>query len=198
MKSRPLIPLALAGLVVAASLSAAPSDETRETAVGGPASDSGDVDERELSIAVTRERAVVTQGIYASTLRMLHDRYFHQDKRVLPARAMHDIFDDIEQQTGVKTRWISASLKPMSIDHSPKSEFEKLAAKKIADGSPHLELVVDGIYHRAIAIPLTGGCLSCHEDVFQNNGRKKFAGLVVSIPIAGGGEDPEPVVQTAK
>ncbi len=69
-----------------------------------------------LSIDVARDRATVTQDIYAATLRMLHQRYFHQDKRVLPARAMQDIFDDIENQSSVKARWISASFKPLSID----------------------------------------------------------------------------------
>ena len=96
---------------------------------------------------------------------------------------MQDIFSDIEDQSGVEARWISASLKPMSIDHAPESEFEKRAAKEIATGSTDVELVEDGFFRRAVAIPLTGGCLSCHEGAFQNNGRKKFAGLVVSIPL---------------
>ena len=38
----------------------------------------------------------------------------------------------------VKARWISASLKPMSIDHTPESDFEKKAANEIADSSQQL------------------------------------------------------------
>jgi hypothetical protein len=71
----------------------------------------------------------------------------------------------------------------MSIDHTPESEFEKRAAKEIAAGSAEVEVVEDGYFRRAVAIPFTGGCLSCHEGVLQNNGRKKFAGLVISIPL---------------
>ncbi|MEZ6134043.1 MAG: DUF3365 domain-containing protein [Pirellulaceae bacterium] len=130
-----------------------------------------------------RERTIVTQEIYAATLRMLHHRYFHRDRSVLPARAMQDIFTELEDQTGAEARWISASLKPMSIDHTPSTEFEKKAAKEIADGKPHLEIVEDGYYRRAVAIPLAGGCLGCHEGMFQNNGKKRFAGLVVSMPL---------------
>ena len=90
---------------------------------------------------------------------MLHDRYFHRDKFVLPARVMQDVFTDLERQSGIETRWIAASLRPMSIDHTPESEFEKRAASEIAGGKPHLEVVEADYYRRAIVIPLTGGCL---------------------------------------
>jgi hypothetical protein len=83
----------------------------------------------------------------------------------------------------MQTRWIAASLRAMNVDNKPQSDFEKHAAKEIAAGKPELEMIDKDYYHRAVAIPLTGGCLSCHEGVFQNNGRKKFAGLVVSIPL---------------
>jgi hypothetical protein len=145
--------------------------------------DSSTADGKQLSVDVARDRAVVMQDVYKATLVMLHERYFHRDRSVLPARAMQDIFADIERQSHVEARWISASLKPMSIDHTPESEFEKRAAKEIAAGSAEVEVVEDGYFRRAVAIPFTGGCLSCHEGVLQNNGRKKFAGLVVSIPL---------------
>lgn len=136
-----------------------------------------------LSVEVARDRAKVMQDIHLATLTMLHDRYFHRDKSVLPARAMQDIFSQIERQAGVETRWISASLQPMSIDHAPESEFEKRAAKEIAAGTPHLEVVEADHYRRAIAIPLTGGCLGCHEKHFQRRLGKQFAGLVISMPL---------------
>jgi hypothetical protein len=164
-----------------AGVSIAFSDEPRSNKGAAPSSESaGDGD---LSINVARQRAVVAQDIYSATLRTLHRRYFHKDKAVLPARAMQDIFDDVESESKVKAQWISASLKPMSIDHTPETAFEKQAAKEIAAGTPHIEIVEDGYYRRAVAIPLTGGCLGCHEGMFQNDGRKKFAGLVVSLPI---------------
>ena len=71
----------------------------------------------------------------------------------------------------------------MSIDHAPESDFEKRAAKEIAAGAEDVEVLEDGYYRRAVAIPLAGGCLGCHEGVFQGNGRKKFAGLVISMPL---------------
>lgn len=148
-----------------------------------PITDTPPLETTTLSVELARDRATVMQNVYKSTLMMLHDRYFHRDKSLLPARAMQDIFSDIEDQSGVEARWISASLEPMSIDNAPESEFEKRAAKEIASGTSPVELVEDDYFRRAIAIPLTGGCLSCHEGLFQNNGRKKFSGLVVSIPL---------------
>lgn len=136
-----------------------------------------------LSVEVARDRVKVMQDIHSATLTMMHDRYFHRDKSIVPARAMQDVFSQIERQSGVETRWISASLHPMSIDHAPESEFEKRAAKEIAAGKPSLEVVEDDYYRRAIAIPLTGGCLGCHETQFQRRVGKQFAGLVISMPL---------------
>ena len=164
-----------------AGVSIAFSDEPKSNEGTAPTSES--VGDGERAINVARQRAIVAQDIYSATLRMLHRRYFHKDKAVLPARAMQDIFDDIESESKVKAQWISASLKPMSIDHTPKTEFEKQAAKEIAEGTPHIEIVENGYYRRASAIPLTGGCLGCHEGMFQNDRRNKFAGLVISLPI---------------
>ncbi|MGB7343859.1 MAG: hypothetical protein WBD20_06585 [Pirellulaceae bacterium] len=66
--------------------------------------ESSDISASEISVDVARDRALVTQNIYAATLHMLHERYFHRDKKVLPARAMQDIFDDIDRLTHVKTQ----------------------------------------------------------------------------------------------
>ena len=135
------------------------------------------------AISIARDRAQTTQQIHSATLTMLHKRYFHLDRAPLPARAMQDVFDEIENQSEIKAHWIAANLKPMSIDHTPKTDFEKKAAKAIAAGATELEEVTDGKYHRAVAIPIRGGCLSCHESVHQRSTRKKFAALIVSMPL---------------
>ncbi len=140
-------------------------------------------DSPKLSVDVARDRAKVMQGVYAATLEMLHQRYFHRDRSLLPARAMQDIFAEIEQRSQVKARWISASLPPMSNDHAPESDFEKRAAKEIAEGRDQLETSDGGYYRRAVAIPLDGGCLGCHAGRGRNPIKKQFAGLIVSIPL---------------
>ena len=184
MKPRQLVRLGLVCAVMGiVNAMVAFSDENSHSNVTDQRQKAGPANDGKLSLDVARDRAKVTHDIYAATLRMLHDRYFHRDRSVLPARAMEDVFDEMQRQSNVEARWISASLKPMSIDHTPKSDFEKRASKEIAAGKMELEVVEDGYYRRAIAIPLTGGCLSCHEGLFQNSGRKKFAGLVISMPL---------------
>ena len=44
-------------------------------------------------------------------------------------------------------------------------------------------LIARNNYLRAVAIPLTGGCLRCHEGMFQKGSKNQFAGLVVSISL---------------
>ena len=135
-------------------------------------------------IDLARDRAQVMHDVYAATLDVLHHRYFHRDRAIIPARAMQDIFDEIERQSKTEARWISASLKPMSVDHEPTSDFEKRAAKEIAAGTEQLEVVEDGYYRRAGAIPLSDGCVGCHGGFFKPQSKTpKFAGLVISVPI---------------
>ncbi|MEX0818750.1 MAG: DUF3365 domain-containing protein [Pirellulaceae bacterium] len=158
---------------------AAASDRNTPPAPGSePDEDDG------LSIEVARDRAKLMHDIYAATLEVLHHRYFHGDRAIIPARAMQDIFSEIERQSKTEARWISASMKPMSVDHEPKSAFERRAAKEIAAGTDQLEVVENGYYRRAGAIPLRGGCIGCHGGFFKAPSKTpKFAGLVISVPI---------------
>lgn len=137
-----------------------------------------------VSLEAARDRALVMHDIYAATLAVLHHRYFHGDRAIVPARAMQDIFKEIERQSKTEARWISASMKPMSIDHEPATDFEKRAAKEIAAGTEQLEVVEGGFYRRAGAIPLGDGCVGCHGGFFKPQSKTpKFAGLVISVPI---------------
>jgi hypothetical protein len=74
--------------------------------------------------------------------------------------------------------------KPMSIQHEPRTEFEKQAAKAIAAGKVEYELVENGAYYRAGAIPLGGSCVSCHTGFFSKAPQtQRFAGLVIRVPL---------------
>ena len=137
-----------------------------------------------VPLDVARDRAKLMHSIYSTTLGVMHDRYFHADRSIVPARAMEDVFSEIEQETGSKANWISVNLKAMSINHEPSTDFEKRAAKEIATGESEVETTEDGYYRRATAIPMTGGCISCHAGVFNQSVKsRKFAALVISIPV---------------
>jgi hypothetical protein len=137
------------------------------------------------SVKAAREQALLMHCIYAATLDAMHHHYFHSNKAVLPARAMEDVFAAVARDTQATARWISVNTKAMSIEHEPKSEFEKKAAAELATGKTEFELVEKGNYRRAGAIPLTDGCISCHTGDFTTSAKlRRVAGLVISIPVS--------------
>lgn len=144
-----------------------------------------EIDEKDrVSVEIARDRARVMHDVYSATLDVIHHRYFHGDRAVIPARAMEDIFDEINQQSKAEARWIAVNTTAMSIDHEPETDFEKRAAREISAGKIEVEAVEEGYYRRAGAIRLGGGCMSCHGGFFRApSATKKFAGLVISIPV---------------
>lgn len=151
----------------------APTEQTTATSEAG-----------RVSVEVARDRARLMHNIYAATLEVMHDRYFHADRSMVPARAMEDVFRQMRRQSNVQTRWIAVNLKPMSLNHEAETEFEKHAKKEIAAGRAAVDVVETGFYRRAGAIPLTSNCISCHAGFFRTAPKKpKFAALVISVPI---------------
>ena len=139
-------------IVLCADLS---GEEPKQPNAGEQTSPAEEADaEDRVSVATARDRAKLMHQIYASTLKVMHRRYFHGDNAVIPARAMEDVFFDISWRSKIEARWISANLQPMGIDHEPRDDFEKRAAKEISAGKEEYEAIEDGKYRRAGAIPL--------------------------------------------
>lgn len=193
---KPGIAIATAGVLYTASTLWAeqPDVKSGDSSVTSSAGSVSKVEEsKRVSIEVARDRAKVMHNIYEATLDVMHHRYFHRERSVVPARAMEDVFSEIKRQSQVDARWISVNLKAMSIDHEPTSDFEKRAAKEIADGKSELEVIEDGYYRRAGAIPLSSGCVSCHAGLFKEATQTpRFAALVISVPITIDSEKPNP------
>lgn len=136
------------------------------------------------TIDEAREQAKLMHNVYSKTLLVLHQHYFRREGAVLPARALEDVFDGIEEQSKIKARWIAVNTPPMSINHKPEGDFEAKAVSQISDGKAAYERVEEGYYKRASAIPLGVGCVGCHTKVFQTPAKgPRFAGLVISIPV---------------
>ena len=61
---------------------------------------------------------------------------------------------------------------------------EITAARELAKGKNRIDAIDGGFYRSASAIPLTGGCVSCHGGFFRAPDKTpRFAGLVISIPV---------------
>lgn len=169
-------------LVLCADLS---GDEAKQPKSGERAESAKELGEEDrVSVAVARDRAKLLHQVYASTLRVMHRRYFHGDNAVVPARAMEDVFFEIDSRSKVEAKWISANLQPMGANHEPRTEFEKRAAKEISAGKDEYESVEEGYYRRAGAIPLAAGCIGCHAGVLGTAPKTpRYAGLVISVPV---------------
>lgn len=187
---RPRISRVLAGTVGVFLLSAGMSLDSPVIATGEPKENKKAVvaptseGRNGMTVAEARERAKLIHAIYEATLDSMHHHFFRRDRSVLPARAMEDVFAELDRQTNIKASWISVNTKAMSIDHEPKNEFEKNAARAIAAGKGEYEVVEDGVYRRVGPIPLGAGCISCHVGIFNKTPQtQRFAGLVISVPI---------------
>ena len=135
-------------------------------------------------IAFAREKAKLLHDAYATTLDVMHQHYFRRDGPVLPARAMEDVFTEMDSLSGIHANWIAVNTKAMSVSHEPRTEFEKKAATELSAGQKEYEFVGKGVYRRAAAIPLRAGCVGCHTEMFSpSNKSGRVAALVISIPI---------------
>lgn len=137
-----------------------------------------------VSVETARERAKLTHNIYSATLDVVHHHYFRGERASVPARAMEDVFKVIAKEEHISAKWIAVNAKAMSIDHKPEGDFEKQAVKAIVSGQNEYERVEDGVYRRAVGISLMNrGCLGCHLGFGATGQTKRFAGLVISIPV---------------
>lgn len=142
------------------------------------------VEDAKPEIKQVRERAKVLHEVLHSTLKVIHRRYFHEDRAVIPARAMEDIFDEMKHDGHFEARWIAVNLRAMGIDHEPANDFEKKAAEALKDGKAEYELIENDTYRRVAPIPLQNGCIGCHEGGLRSSGTKgKLAALIISIPL---------------
>lgn len=159
-----------------------PAASTAKNAPGEPVKKPEN--DHRVPVAVAKDRAKLMHEIYSATLDSMHHHFFRRDRAVLPARAMEDVFDEIDRQTKIQTRWIAVNTPAMSIHHEPETAFETKAAAAIAAGKPEYESVEKGVYYRASPIPLGAGCIGCHTRLAPTTDKTpRFAGLVIAIPV---------------
>ncbi|MHC4875340.1 MAG: c-type heme family protein [Planctomycetota bacterium] len=175
------------------------ADEKASKPADKQAAGSKEEDTPRVSLDIARDRAKLLHEVYASMLDVIHRRYFHADRAIVPARAMEDVFSDMERAAHIEARWIVANLKAMSVDHEPETPFEKQAARDITRGRKEVEIVEAGFYRRAVPVPLTAECISCHGGFFRKpSSTPKFAGLVISIPVEAGAKLEEKTEEAAE
>lgn len=137
----------------------------------------------QLHQAEARRQAELLHTSFAGTLSAIHHEYYHNDQGLtIPAMALKSVFRDVEQTHKVELRWLAINAQAMNVDHQPKSQFEKEAAKAITGGAEQFESVEGGMYRRVGAVALQSECLKCHLPNRTSN-KTRLAGLMISIPI---------------
>ena len=76
-----------------------------------PTADLADISKAKVSLEVARDHATLLHDVYASTLHVMHRHYFHGDRAVVPARAMEDLFANMNRMHQVEARWIAVNLR---------------------------------------------------------------------------------------
>ena len=157
------------------------------TATGGEqptAAATASADVPAISVAEARERARMLHDVYEATLRTIHLRYFKENTGVpIPSRAMEDVFARVSRRSKVKAHWIAVNSQAMTLDHEPKDEFEKAAARSLGSGAAEFERVEQRMYRRAAPILLLDSCLKCHAPPPIRVTNTRYAGLVLSMPV---------------
>lgn len=177
--------LCVAGILCGQEAGGVKGTENRQAPVasGTPAGNGSNA----AAVAAARERAKLLHDIYSTTLEVMHRHYFRAERAVLPARAMEDVFADMARLSNDSARWIAVNTQAMSVQHAPKTDFDRKAAAELGTGKEAYERVEDGVYQRAGSIPLGSSCVGCHTKHFSGPIKSpRFAGLVISIPLGNG------------
>lgn len=164
-------------LLAAAVFSVARSDE--QPATTPAASPPAKVPTRDQA---QRQAELLHTAMHA-TLQVVHHRYYREDEGLLlPAATLKEVFAELEQEEGVKLRWLAVEGEVMNTDHTARDDFEREAVKALKAGQPAYEQVENGTYRRAGPITLSNHCLKCHVPDRKNT-KNRTAGLIISIPV---------------
>lgn len=161
----------------------AASDEPHARLKSSDDTSSSSADRHAMPVESAREQAKLLHTVYAATLDVMHERYFHSERAPVPARAMEDVFAQLARERHIEARWIGVNARTMSLPHEPKDDFERSAAEALRSGKREHESVEGGFYRRAEPIPLGAGCLVCHGNFGTETKSPRFAGLVIKVPV---------------
>jgi Protein of unknown function (DUF3365) len=138
------------------------------------------------TVEEARGRARLLQDTIHSTLQIVHHQYYRENQGLpLPARTLKVVFNEVARRRHVNLQWLVVNADAGSVDHNPKNEFEKDAARALAAGKQEFELVEHGVYRHVGAITLSSECLSCHLPN-RTSSKDRTAGLVITMPIKPG------------
>lgn len=143
------------------------------------------------TVSEARGRALLLHETIHGMLQIMHRDFFDEDDaHSIPSASMEDVFHELERSQGVTVNWLVVNTDVVNVDHRPRDDFEKAAAKALAAGKPRHESFEDSgtagpsHYRYAGPIRLRSQCLKCHVKIRTSN-EDRVAGLVISMPVVG-------------
>jgi len=128
-------------------------------------------------------RAKLLHEMVRGTLQIMHRDFFDEDDaHAIPSASLEDVFHEMERGYGVQLKWLVVNTDVVNVDHRPVGQFEKDAARSLADGKPFVEATAADRYRFAGPIRLGSQCLKCHVKRRTSN-KDRTAGLVISMPL---------------
>jgi len=149
-------------------------------------------DSKEGAAAVVRPPAAAEAGMRArllhetihGALQVIHRDFFDEEKRhEIPSSSLEDVFVELKKEWNVEVAWMSVNAKAMNIDHEPKDDFQRAAAKAIAGGEERHEEVAGDRLRYAGSIHLGNQCLKCHVPD-RTSLEERRAAILITMPVA--------------
>ena len=136
-----------------------------------------------VTVKEARGRARLLHEVIRGALQVMHRDFFDPDDRDrIPSSSLEDMFEAVEEEHGVKLKWLGVKAKVMDVDHKAEGDFEKEAVAALGRGEREFDAVEKGSFRFAGAIRLHNSCLKCHFP-FRNSLETRLAALSISIPV---------------
>lgn len=137
-----------------------------------------------------RVRATLLHETIRGTLQVMHRDFFDEDDaHAIPSASLEDVFHELREAHDVEVKWLVVNTDVVNVDHRPADQFERDAAKALADGrssfesKPHDASTANNRYRFAGPIQLHSQCLKCHVKRRTSN-ESRVAGLLISMPVS--------------
>jgi hypothetical protein len=135
------------------------------------------------TVEEARDRARLLHEVIRGALQVMHRDFFDpDDKDRIPSSSLEDMFEVVEEEHGVKLRWLGVNAKTMKIDHKAKDDFEHAAVAALSKGAPEHEAIEGDNFRFVGTIRLHNACLKCHVP-HRKSLETRAAGLAITIPL---------------
>lgn len=116
-----------------------------------------------MSPEEARRTVAMLDDAYQITLHAVHDWYpTRTGQPVVAATVVRKLQERMAELGWPRSHFLAVNALVMNPDHRPRDSFEKDAITALRSGDERYEKVVGSNLRVATALPLGGGCFSCH------------------------------------